>query len=125
MPATRLSRRAALAGLAAGGAALASPALAVPETGKKLNFLYIMADDMGYADVSCYGRRDYATPAIDALAQQGVRFTQAYANSAVCTASTREMLKKWSAFVVASRRMVSPTIYFARRPIYTFLPSTV
>jgi arylsulfatase A-like enzyme len=87
MPPTHLSRRAALAGLAVGGAALASPAIAAPDRGKKLNFLYIMADDMGYADVSCYGRRDYATPAIDALAAQGVRFTQAYANSAVCTAT--------------------------------------
>jgi arylsulfatase A-like enzyme len=90
MPSSRLSRRATLAGLAAGGAALASPALAASSasaSAKKLNFLYIMADDMGYADVSCYGRRDYATPAIDALAAQGVRFTQAYANSAVCTAT--------------------------------------
>ena len=46
-----------------------------------------MADDLGYADLSCYGRREYATPAIDRLARQGVRFTHAYANSAVCTAT--------------------------------------
>lgn len=46
-----------------------------------------MADDLGWADLSCYGRQDYATPAIDALATQGVRFTHAYANSAVCTAT--------------------------------------
>jgi arylsulfatase A-like enzyme len=51
------------------------------------NILFILADDLGYADLSCYGRRDYATPNIDRLAAQGVRFTQAYANSAVCTAS--------------------------------------
>jgi arylsulfatase A-like enzyme len=46
-----------------------------------------MADDMGYADLSCYGRTDYATPRIDALAGEGLRFTSAYANSAVCTAT--------------------------------------
>jgi len=51
------------------------------------NILFILADDFGYADLSCYGRRDYTTPNIDRLAAQGVRFTQAYANSAVCTAS--------------------------------------
>ena len=42
---------------------------------------------MGYADVSCYGRRDLLTPNIDRIAAQGTRFTQAYANSPVCTAS--------------------------------------
>jgi len=51
------------------------------------SIVFIMADDLGYADLSCYGRREYATPAIDRLARQGVRFTHAYANSAVCTAT--------------------------------------
>ena len=51
------------------------------------NFVFIMADDLGWADLSCYGRQEYATPALDGLAAQGVRFTQAYANSAVCTAT--------------------------------------
>jgi arylsulfatase A-like enzyme len=44
-----------------------------------------MADDLGYADLSCYGRPDFNTPNIDRLAAQGMRFTQAYANSAVCS----------------------------------------
>ena len=43
--------------------------------------------DLGYADVSCYGRPDFSTPSIDRLAGEGLRFTQAYANSAVCSAS--------------------------------------
>jgi arylsulfatase A-like enzyme len=82
-----LSRRAAVGGML-GTAALAAAAPAVAHgTAKKLNFLYIMADDMGYADLSCYGRREYLTPAIDELAKQGIRFTHAYANSAVCTAT--------------------------------------
>jgi arylsulfatase A-like enzyme len=51
------------------------------------NIVFIMADDLGYADLSCNGRRDYATPQIDRLAERGVRFTQAYANSAVCSAT--------------------------------------
>lgn len=49
------------------------------------NIIYIMADDMGYADLSCYGRKDYQTPNLDKLASQGVKFTDAYAGSALCT----------------------------------------
>jgi arylsulfatase A-like enzyme len=52
---------------------------------RRPNFLFIMADDLGYADVSCYGRRDYQTPHIDGLAREGMRFGQAYANSCVCS----------------------------------------
>ncbi|HEY2843866.1 MAG TPA: sulfatase-like hydrolase/transferase, partial [Bryobacteraceae bacterium] len=51
------------------------------------NIVFILADDMGFADLSCYGRRDYTTPNIDRLASSGVKFAQAYANSAVCTAT--------------------------------------
>jgi arylsulfatase A-like enzyme len=51
----------------------------------KPNIVFIMADDLGYADVSCYGQRDYTTPNVDRLAIEGLRFTQAYANSSVCS----------------------------------------
>jgi arylsulfatase A-like enzyme len=54
--------------------------------------VFIMADDMGYADLSCYGRRDYSTPNIDRLASTGMRFTQAYANSAVCSATRTALI---------------------------------
>jgi len=54
---------------------------------KPPNIIFIMADDLGYADVSCYGRRDFITPNIDRIAARGVRFTQGYANSAVCSAT--------------------------------------
>jgi len=56
------------------------------------NILFILADDLGYADLSCYGRRDFATPNIDRIAADGMRFTQAYANSAVCTASRTALI---------------------------------
>lgn len=49
------------------------------------NIIYIMADDLGYADLSCYGRKDYKTPNLDHLASQGMRFSNAYANAPVCT----------------------------------------
>ena len=58
----------------------------------KPNIVYIMADDMGYADVSCYGRPDLKTPNIDRIAAKGVRFLQGYANSAVCTATRTALI---------------------------------
>jgi arylsulfatase A-like enzyme len=56
------------------------------------NIVFIMADDLGYADVSCYGRPDISTPNIDGLAAKGVRLTQAYANSAVCSATRTALI---------------------------------
>jgi len=49
------------------------------------NIIYIMADDLGYADLSCYGRKDYQTPHLDRLASQGIKFINAYAAAPVCT----------------------------------------
>src|ERR671924_197250 len=54
---------------------------------KRPNIVFILADDLGWADLGVYGQTDYATPHLDRLAAQGVRFTQAYANSAVCSAT--------------------------------------
>lgn len=49
------------------------------------NVVFILADDLGWGDLSCYGRPDYRTPNLELLASRGVRFTDAYAASAVCT----------------------------------------
>ena len=51
------------------------------------NIVFILADDLGWGDLSCYGRPDYRTPNLDRLALQGTRFTDAYSASAVCTPS--------------------------------------
>jgi arylsulfatase A-like enzyme len=56
------------------------------------NIVFIMADDLGYADLSCYGRPDISTSNIDGLAAKGVRFLQAYANSAVCSATRTALI---------------------------------
>lgn len=86
-----LSRRSVLAAL---GMAAAAPAFArsKQKTGKRPNIIYIMADDMGHADLGCYGSRNHKTPAIDRLARRGVRFTQAYANSCVCSPTRTALL---------------------------------
>ena len=49
------------------------------------NILFILADDLGYGDLSCYGRPDYQTPVLDGLARQGMKFMSAYAAAPVCT----------------------------------------
>ncbi len=64
------------------GAAAENSEAAVP---KRPNVLFILADDMGYGDLSCYGRPEYKTPVIDGLAQNGIRFTDNYASAPVCT----------------------------------------
>lgn len=51
----------------------------------KPNIIYIMTDDLGYADLSCYGRKDYQTPNLDKLCSQGMKFMNAYATAPVCT----------------------------------------
>lgn len=53
----------------------------------KPNIIFILADDLGYGDVSSYGQRRFRTPNIDRLAKEGLRFTQAYAGSTVCAPS--------------------------------------
>jgi len=75
----QVDRRTVLAGAAALSAARAQAA--------KPNIIFIMADDLGYADVGCYGRPDIKTPHVDGIAARGVRFLQGYANSAVCSAT--------------------------------------
>lgn len=49
------------------------------------NILFILADDLGYADLSCFGREDFETPNLDRLAASGVRLTRSYSNSSVCS----------------------------------------
>jgi arylsulfatase A-like enzyme len=84
-----ISRRDLMRGAAASVAALAlgvERANGTPPA-RPPNIVFILADDLGYADVACYGRRDIRTPNIDHLAASGVRLLQAYANSAVCSAT--------------------------------------
>jgi len=81
-----VTRRRALA------TAAAAPFVLLAADEPRPNIVFIMADDLGYADLSCYGRRDFTTPNIDRLAAGGARFTQAYANSSVCSATRTALI---------------------------------
>lgn len=61
----------------------AQPQPQTPDT--RPNIVYIMTDDLGYADLSGYGRKDYQTPILDKLAAEGMRFSNAYSAAPVCT----------------------------------------
>jgi arylsulfatase A-like enzyme len=77
--------------LKGGAATVASSVLAAPRiaaaasNGRKPNILFILADDLGFADLSCYGRREYRTPNLDRLAATGLMMSDGYSNSPVCS----------------------------------------
>lgn len=61
--------------------------LAMSAKSRPYNIIYIMCDDMGYGDLGCYGQKLIATPCIDRMASEGMRFTQAYAGCPVSAPS--------------------------------------
>ncbi|MGW1927176.1 sulfatase family protein, partial [Streptomyces massasporeus] len=102
---TPLSRR-ALGGVAAGAAAAAALGATAPAAqaaaaadprerpfraahprrhSRRPNILFILGDDLGWADLSSYGSPHIRTPHLDRLAREGVRFTDAYSGSATCS----------------------------------------
>ncbi len=67
--------------------ALATICLPCEAASRPPNVIFILADDLGYGDLSCYGQTKFETPNIDRLATEGIRFTQHYSGSAVCAPS--------------------------------------
>src|SRR5688500_14462540 len=81
----KVTRREFIAGAASAAVAAGAAAKAPPRNALLPNILFILADDLGWADLSCYGRPDYSTPNLDRLAAEGMRFTNAYSAAPVCT----------------------------------------
>lgn len=85
-----ISRRSFL-GAAAGS--LLAPGLVSPVRAQdRPNFLFILADDMGWSDLGCYGNTYHESPNIDRLASQGMRFTNAYAACPVCSPTRASLM---------------------------------
>lgn len=90
------------------------------------NIIWLMADDMGYGDPACNGGGKIATPHMDRLAREGVRFTDAHATSAVCTPSRYSVLTgryNWRSTLKKSviGGFTQPLIDSARPTVATFL----
>jgi arylsulfatase A-like enzyme len=60
--------------------------------GSKPNIVYILADDLGYGDLSCYGQKNFTTPNIDKMAADGMMFTQHYSGTTVCAPSRSSLM---------------------------------
>lgn len=70
----------------------AVPAGGEPATADRPNIVFILADDLGYGDLGCYGQRRILTPNIDRLAAEGVRFTQFYSGAPVCAPARNTLM---------------------------------
>lgn len=97
VPVPALDRRALLRCSAAGAVALmltlgVGCSKCNPAPKRKPNIVLIFSDDQGYGDLGSYGGRDFATPHTDAIARNGVRFTDGYVTGPVCTASRAGLL---------------------------------
>ena len=79
-----MDRREFLKTTAAGATSLAAGAA---EAAARPNIIFILADDLGYGDLGCYGQQRIKTPNLDRLAAEGIRFTQAYSGATVCAPS--------------------------------------
>ena len=88
------TRRGFLRAVEAGAAVLAMPGygLASERASGKPNILVILADDLGYGDLSSYGATDLKTPNIDKLVAAGMRFDNFYANCPVCSPTRASLL---------------------------------
>lgn len=82
-----VSRRDVLKGAGALAAAWAWPRPAKAQDTRPPNMVFILADDLGYGDLGCYGQKVIRTPNLDRMAAEGMRFTQCYAGSTVCAPS--------------------------------------
>src|ERR1044071_5367275 len=82
-------KRAALLVLALGLLGIAGSGARAGDRPLKPNVILILADDLGYGDLGCYGQKKIRTPNLDRLARDGVRFPQAYARSTVWAPSRR------------------------------------
>ena len=84
-----VNRRDFLKSLGVGAACLSLPRTTstVSQPPRQPNIIFILADDLGYGELGCYGQRKMKTPNIDRLAAEGMRFTQHYSGSCVCAPS--------------------------------------
>lgn len=99
------------------------PLIGVSLAAEKPNILVIIADDLGYGDVACNGSKTIATPNIDQLASEGIRFTSGYCSASTCTPTRYSLLTGTYAFRVKGTGIAPPNGPALIQPGTTTLPS--
>jgi arylsulfatase A-like enzyme len=89
---------------------------------EKPNVIYILADDLGYGDLSCYGQEKFSTPNIDRLASEGLKFTAHYSGNTVCTPSRAVLMTGQHSGNVYVRGNLKGEVGAALDPAMTVLP---
>ena len=79
-------------GLAAGSIMMPQLVFGGQKSARKPNIIFILADDLGYGDLGCYGQTKIQTPNLDKMAAEGMRFTDFYAGSTVCAPSRNSLM---------------------------------
>jgi arylsulfatase len=105
------TRRTLLACLLVAGLAVWLAAGACQAAEERPNVVYILADDLGYAELGCYGQEKINTPHLDQLAREGMRFTQHYCGNAVCAPSRCSLMTgkhPGHAYIRSNRRAKLP-----------------
>ena len=93
-----------------------------PAPSGQVNVVYILADDLGYGDLSCYGQKKLKTPNIDRLATEGMRFTDHYSGNTVCSPSRANLMTGQHPGHVHCRGNGDENSYAALDPSMTTLP---
>jgi len=86
------------------------------------NVIYILADDLGYGDLSCYGQEKFATPNIDRLAEEGLQFTAHYSGNTVCSPSRAVLMTGQHAGRIYMRGNLPGEVNAELDPAVTVLP---
>lgn len=89
---------------------------------EKPNVIYILADDLGYGDLSCYGQKKFQTPNIDRLAKEGLKFTGHYSGNTVCSPSRAVLMTGQQPGAVYLRGNVQENVVAPLDPAQVVLP---
>jgi|GEM_PF-42802 len=87
--------------------------LALVSKAEQPNIIFMMADDLGYNDLACYGQKIYPTPHTDRLAREGIRLTSAYSPSSVCSPTRYSVLTGTD----PCRRFITSHVLFNAEPL--------
>jgi arylsulfatase A-like enzyme len=96
--------------------------LAAVTCARQPNVIFVLADDLGYSELGCYGNQFNETPALDRLSQQGMRFTNAYAAAPVCSPYRAALMTGLHPARVGIMDYLRPNSAFALSPHYNTLP---